>query len=131
MVKIGNVYRISMTEEDGVKPKAGDKSRNKFFIVLGFDNDGTVYGGVIINSEINKHLPPNIKIYHMPIMRAKYPFLDYDSFVDCLRLKTANPNKFSKWKYLGDMDEYDLSLIIGTIKESPVENIERLTKFGL
>ena len=33
-VKVGDVYRIKMDERNGIKPKAGDKSRNKYFIVL-------------------------------------------------------------------------------------------------
>lgn len=38
-IKIGNVYRIKMDERNGIKPKAGDSSRNKFFIVIGFDSE--------------------------------------------------------------------------------------------
>lgn len=67
----------------------------------------------------------------MPIKRSKYPFLRYDSFVDCVRLKVAYPQKFSEWNFLGEIDEYDVELIIGTVKESPAENEERLTQFGL
>lgn len=130
-IKIGDVYEITMTEANGIKPKAGDSSRDKYFIVLGFDSNGVIYGGVIINSKINRNLPPHLKMYHMPIKQSKYPFLRYDSFVDCLQLKIAYPKKFNEWNYLGELDEYDINLIIGTIKESPVENEERLSQFGL
>lgn len=130
-VKVGDVYEITMTEANGIKPKAGDSSRDKYFIVLGFDSNGLAYGGVIINSKINRHLPAHLKMYHMPIRQSKYPFLRYDSFVDCVRLKVANPQKFKKWNYLGEIDDYDIGLIIGTIKESPAESEERLSQFGL
>ena len=130
-VKIGDVYEITMTERNGITPKVGDTSRDKYFIVLGFDTDGSVYGGVIINSRINRNLPPVLKIYHMPLKHSKYPFLRYDSFVDCVRLMVAHPQKFNEWNYLGKIEEYDLELIIGTVKESPVESQERLRKFGL
>lgn len=53
-IKIGDVYEITMTEVNGIKPKRGDKSRDKYFVVLGFDSNGIAYGGVIINSQINK-----------------------------------------------------------------------------
>lgn len=66
-VKIGDVYEITMTEANGIKPKPGDASRDKYFVVLGFDSEGVAYGGVIINSQINKNLPGYIKMYHMPI----------------------------------------------------------------
>lgn len=130
-IKVGDVYRITMTEANGITPKAGDSSRDKYFIVLGFDSNGAVYGGVIINSEINKNLPPHLKIYHMPIRQSKYTFLAHNSFVDCLKLKIAFPQKFNEWTYLGAFDNDDVSLIIGTIKESPVESAEHLRIFGL
>ena len=130
-LKVGDVYEITMTEANGIMPKAGDSSRDKYFIILGFDSNGVAYGGVIINSQINKNLPPHLKMYHMPIKQSKYRFLRYDSFVDCLRLKIAFPNKFNEWNYLGRIEDYDVELIIGTIKESPVESEKRLAQFGL
>ena len=130
-VKVGDVYEITMTEANGIKPKPGDASRDKYFVVLGFDSAGVAYGGVIINSQINRNLPGYIKMYHMPIKQSKYPFLRYDSFVDCVQLKRAYPQKFNEWNYLGEIDEYDVELIIGTIKESPRESAEHLALYGL
>lgn len=130
-VKVGDVYEITMTEANGIRPKTNDLSRDKYFIVLGFDSNGLVYGGVIINSQINKNLPAHLKMYHMPIKQSKYPFLRYDSFVDCVRLKVAFPQKFNEWNYLGAIDDYDVELIIGTVKESPAESEERIAQFGL
>lgn len=130
-VKVGSVYEMTMTEANGIKPKAGDYSRDKYFIVLGFDSIGIAYGGVIFNSQINRNLPAHLKMYHMPMKQAKYPFLRHDSFVDCVRLKIACPQKFNEWNYLGEIDEYDVELIIGTVKESPAESEERLSQFGL
>lgn len=130
-VNVGDVYEMTMTEANGIRPKAGAFSRNKYFIVLGFDANGVAYGGVIINSHINTNLPAHLKIYHMPLSHSKYPFLRYDSFVDCVRLKTAFPQKFNEWNFMGKVDDYDLELIIGTIKESPAESSARLRQFGL
>ncbi len=130
-IAIGDVYEITMTEANGIRPKPGDISRDKYFVVLGFDSNGMAYGGVIINSAINQNLPAYIRMYHMPIKQSKYPFLRYDSFVDCVQLKVANPQKFNEWIYLGKMDDYDVELIIGTIKESPRESAGHLALFGL
>lgn len=47
-VNVGDVYEMTMTEANGIRPKAGDSSRDKYFIVLGFDPNGVAYGGVII-----------------------------------------------------------------------------------
>ena len=130
-VSIGDVYEMTMTAANGVTPKHGYASRDKYFILLGFNSDGVAYGGVIINSQINRNLPPHLKIYHMPLRQSKYPFLRYDSFVDCLRLKVAYPQKFNEWNYLGKIDEDDLRLIIGTVIESPAESKASLARFGL
>lgn len=130
-VEIGDVYLIKMTETNGIRPKDGANSRNKYFVVLGFDNEGVAYGSVIIDSKINQNLPVNLKMYHMPLPKAKYGFLDYNSFVDCVSLKRAFPEKFTQWQYLGKIDEYDVELIIATIKESPRENAAHLALYGL
>lgn len=130
-VSVGDVYEITMTEANGITPKAGDSSRDKYFVVLGFDSEGIAYGGVIINSQINKNLPAHIKMYHMPIKCAQYSFLKHDSFVDCVQLKRAFPQKFNEWNFLGKISDYDVSLIIGTIKESPRESPAHLAQFGL
>lgn len=130
-IKVGDVFRINMDQRNGIIPKKGDDSRNKFFIVLGFDSEGNIYGGVIINSNINQNIPQAVKDWQMPIKCSKYTFLEYDSFVDCSKLKSASANKFSTWKYLGSVESEDVELIIGTIKESPNETQEHLAMFGL
>lgn len=130
-IKIGNVYRINMNEQNGIKPKAGDSSRNKYFIVLGFDSEGNAYGGVIINSRINQNIPQSMKDCHLPIKCDKYKFLDHDSFVDCSKLKTVDIAKFGKWQFLGIFSLEDVQLITATIKESPNETKEHLAMFGL
>ena len=130
-VKVGDVYRIKMDERNGIKPKAGDKSRNKYFIVLGFDSEGNAYGGVIINSEINPNIPQSMKNCHLYIECSKYSFLDHDSYVDCSKLKIANIEKFGKWQYLGFFSLEDVQLITTTIQGSPNETKEHLAMFGL
>lgn len=130
-VKVGDVYRIKMDERNGIKPKAGDKSRNKYFIVLGFDSEGNAYGGVIINSQINPNIPQSMKNCHLHIECSKYSFLDHDSYVDCSKLKIANIEKFGKWQYLGFFSLEDVQLITTTIQGSPNETKEHLAMFGL
>ena len=130
-IEIGNVYRIQMDKSNGITPKPGDTSRNKFFVVLGFDEEGNIYGGVIINSNINQRVPDSVKDWQMPIKQSKYKLLDYDSFVDCSKLKCTSIDKFGKWQFIGTILQDDIKFIIGTIKESPNETPERLALFGL
>lgn len=130
-VNVGDVFLVELDKNNGIIPKDGDVTRMKFFVVLGFDGEGNVYGGVIINSRINQQMSQLVKDYHMPIKCAKYTFLRYDSFVDCLQLKTAPLSKLSSGNYKGKMDEEDTELILGTLKSSPREKPARLKKFGI
>jgi hypothetical protein len=130
-VNVGDVYLVELNQSDGITPKGGEETRHKFFIVLGFDDEGNAYGGVIINSRINQKMDQIVKDYHMPIKCSKYAFLKYDSFVDCLQLKTAPLAKLSAGNYKGKMDKEDTELIIGTLKNSPREKAARLKKFGI
>lgn len=130
-VDVGDVFLVELDKSDGITPKEGDETRRKFFVVLGFDSEGNAYGGVIINSRINQLMSLVVKDYHMPIKSEKYSFLKYDSFVDCLQLKTAQLSKLSSGNYKGKMDPVDTELIIGTLKSSPREKPARLKKYGI
>ena len=130
-IEVGDVYRIKMDQTNGIVPKAGDDYSNKYFIVLGFDTEGNAYGGVIINSGINRNVPQSIQDWHMPIKCSKYNFLSHDSFVDCSKLKHAPIAKFGGWEFKGKIEEEDVKLIIATIKESPNETPKHLAAYGL
>lgn len=130
-ISVGDVFRINMGRETGIVPKEGDESRNKFFIVLGFDDSGNAYGGVIINSKINRRIPYEAQILHMPISKDKYDFLTYNSFVDCSELMVVKKEKVVTWRYLGHIEEEDTELITETIKSSPFESEARLEQFGI
>lgn len=120
-----------MDRRNDITPKFGDTYRNKYFIILGFDNQGCAYGGVIFYSGINQNVFKSIRDWHMPIKKSKYAFLEHDSYVDCSRLKCVQIQKFSTWKFKGVIERDDIELIIGAIKESPNEKRENLNRFGI
>lgn len=95
-IKIGDVHMLVLDKSNGITPKDGKETRNKFFIVLGFDKDGNVIGGLVINSHINYKLPSSVTDYQLPISVKQCPFLEHNSFVNCSRLITANKNKFGR-----------------------------------
>ena len=73
-IKVGNVYLISLDQQSGITPKNADLTRDKFFIVLGFDQEGNVIGGLVINSKINYNLPSSVTDYQLPIKVEQCPF---------------------------------------------------------
>jgi hypothetical protein len=131
LIKAGQVYRMRLTEEEGVKPKQKeDNGRNKFFIVLGQDSEGNV-GFVLINTSI-QNLPLPIQDLHYPISASKYKFLKHDSFVDCHELKEIKYAKFRIENMVGEMNADDLELIMNTlVNDSPVVTPKQLKRFGL
>lgn len=66
-INVGDVYLLHLDHSNGITPKNDDATRNKFFIVLGFDNEDNVIGGLVINSKINYNLPPTVTDYQLPI----------------------------------------------------------------
>ena len=130
-IKIGDVFCVTMNKANGVVPKPGDTSRDKFFVVLGFDNDGNVYGGVIFNSFINMNLPPNVQAMQHLIKGESYDFLSYDSYIDCSSIKIVKKNKLLKSTSLGTLDEEDINLVCDKIKSNSRINKAELKRFGL
>lgn len=131
-IKVGNVYLISLDQQSGITPKNGDLTRDKFFIVLGFDNEGNVIGGLVINSKINYNLPSSVTDYQLPIKVEQCPFLKYNSFVNCSKIIVANKAKFIKNTYRAEISDPEfIDLLINTVKESPTVNTKLLKRFGL
>lgn len=44
-IKVGDVYMLTLDGSNGITPKNGDNTRDKFFVVLGFDENGDIIGG--------------------------------------------------------------------------------------
>ncbi|MCI6486280.1 MAG: hypothetical protein MSA20_08565 [Bacteroidales bacterium] len=131
-IKIGDVHLLQLDPTNGITPKNGDVARNKFFIVLGFDNEGNVVGGLVINSKINYNLPPTITDYQLPITVTQCPFLQHNSFVNCSKIIVAKRTNFNRDTYRGEISDSGLMrLIIDTVKESPTVNKKQLKDFGI
>lgn len=131
-IKIGNVYLLNLNESNGITPKDENPTRNKFFIVLGFDNDGNVIGGLVINSKINNKLPSTITDYQLPITVEQCPFLNHNSFINCSKIIIANRTKITMQSYRGEISDLKLmELIFNTVKESPTVNRKQLETFGI
>ena len=131
-INIGDVHLLNLDQNNGITPKSGNTTRNKFFIVLGFDNEGNVIGGLFINSKINYKLPPSVTDYQLPVSVEQFPFLEHNSFINCSKIIVAKRSKFNKTTYRGEISDTEMmELIINTIKESPTVNKMQLKEFGI
>ena len=131
-INIGDVHLLNLDQNNGITPKSGDTTRNKFFIVLGFDNEGNVIGGLVINSKINYKLPPSVTDYQLPVSVEQFPFLEHNSFINCSKIIVAKRSKFNKTTYRGEISDIEMmELIINTVKESPTVNKMQLKEIGI
>lgn len=131
-INIGDVHLLNLDQNNGITPKSGDTTRNKFFIVLGFDNEGNVIGGLVINSKINYKLPPSVTDYQLPVSVEQFPFLKHNSFINCSKIIVAKRSKFNKTTYRGEISDTEMmELIINTVKENPTVNKMQLKEFGI
>ncbi|MDE7117443.1 MAG: hypothetical protein K2O61_02230 [Bacteroidaceae bacterium] len=131
-INIGDVHLLVLDRSNGITPKNGEETRNKFFVVLGFDKEGNVIGGVVINSNINNKLPNIITDYQLPVTVSHCPFLKHNSYINCSRLIKAERNKFNGSTYRGEISDNELmEQIVRTIKESPTTNKKMLKDLGI
>lgn len=136
-VEEGEVYRLKLSKEEGVVPKnAEDETRKKYFVVVGKDREGNAIGFVLINSEINKHLPECRRKLHYLVKSEDYDFLDgQDRFVDCSDFKKISKERFSQLfssdKMKGKINLHDLTAIKEAICSYENVSVKLLKRFGL
>lgn len=102
-LNVGDVHLLKLGKQNSITPKNGQETKDKLFVILGFDAQGDIIGGVVVNSKINYNLPDTITDYQMPIKMSECSFLRYDSFVNCSKLIQASRDKFDETTYRGEM----------------------------
>ena len=131
-ISVGDVHILPLSQVEGVTPKDGRTTRDKFFIVLGFDSSGNIIGGIVINSSINQRLSTSVTDYLMPVTKEQLPFLNHNSFVNCSHLITVRKEKFNKDTFRGRVEGPNLmQMIVSTVIESPYVNKKQLKEFGI
>lgn len=131
----GQIYRLRMTEQEGVKPKnEGDNGRNKYFVVLGTTADGELIGFVLVNSEINQRLPEIIKSLQYKITAKEYSFLKKDSYICCSELKHIESACFFA-RFQNDavaiLSDDHLEVVKNLLAQSPRVSAADMREFGL
>ena len=132
MIQVGDIYLIKADESNDITPKNGDVYRPKFFVVLGFDDEGNIYGGVVFDSQINRNfVSPMMQEFFLPIAADEYPFLTHDSYIDCSKLKPAVADKLLAGSFKGTLKHNHLEKAKQLICMSPRESFIHLRRFGL
>lgn len=132
----GDIFKMRLTPEEGITPKnAGEKDRDKYFIVVGKTESGSLIGFVVINSNVNANISQELQDLHYPITATKYPFLEKNRFVCCTELKEISSgnfvNRYVAGGCFGRLADDDMELVIGALKSSPLVTPKQLKKFYL
>jgi len=95
-------------------------NHSKYFVVTGLSKDKICFCAFYINSNIPQSIinKPKLLNLQVNIKGNKYDFLRHDSFIACntpLEMKTAD---LHKCKYVGKIDDEDLTNIIETVINS-------------
>jgi hypothetical protein len=133
-LKKGAVFRMILTEQDGITPKDNEKDRLKYFIVVGFTTDGKVVGVVIINKHINKHFYTN-ELYqeHYPLRVINYKdVFTRNCFADCTSIKPIDRQRIlNEAEYRGNLNDEDFPLIYDMIVNSKKITIKDKKEYGI
>ena len=133
-IQPGSVFRMTLYPKDGVTPKhEGDKSRTKYFVVIGKDEESLLVGSLLINSDVNINLVRAIAPYQHCIYPKDYAFLgDKYRFIDCYRIKELRFDQIIEdGDYIGTISAVDLDKAIYLANASPVNKPLTLKKFGI
>lgn len=130
VIKRGEVYLICL-DRNMVSFRLTETKQETSFLSFWVTMQIIVYGGVVMNSRVNRNLRQSIKDYHYKISRERYTFMRYDSFIDCSSLIIAKQHKLIAAKCVGTLHSDDLDNVIGAVRESPDTSPMDLKRFGL
>lgn len=131
-IEVGSIYKIAADETNNITPPVGRDVWFKHFVVMGKAADGSVYGCVVFDSLINKnYVEPGDEEFYMPIHEGRYPFIDHDSYLECLELKPATAERLLAGKYEGRLDPSDLQKALQLVKMSRRHSYVLLKMYGI
>lgn len=104
-----------------------------FFIVIGIDADGSIYGGLLISSEPPKNIPYTILMYQYQVKAENNPFLKWNSWVNCTKIYKSTSEKLTKNNFIGCLDEESRYYIIAAIldESNPVITNKERKKYNI
>lgn len=112
-IEIGNVYKINMTKNDGLCISDSTSKAIKYFVVVGFDSKGNVYGGVLVSSNLptNRNNPE----YHCLIKQCDNSFLAYNSYINCTSIFSSTTARINADSHIGCLDQHSLYSVVDLI----------------
>lgn len=115
-----------------------DVNYEKYIIVVAKDKHNVELAFVVINTEKNKQIfhTPYLKSLHVKIDKENHKFLDYDSYVDCSKLREFPVKKVVEFlkenpdRAVGNVSENVLRSIYATITSATTIETFFKKKYG-
>lgn len=131
-VEVGNIYKIEADERNGITPPQGRKTWFKHFVVMGIADDGSLMGCVVFDSDMNReNIEPGNQDFFIPIPKGKYPFIDHDSYLECMKLKPATLSTIRQGKAEGRLEATDLQKALELTKLSNRNDFMTLKMYNI
>ena len=133
MIRPGSVFRMTLTEEDGITPKGGYSTRVKYFVIAGVDKEGNYVGVSLINTDVNIRFARMIAPFQLCIYPDRSSFLNGKyRYVDCYSIKHINRLRIlQEAKYIAQLEEMDLDKVKRLLKASPTMDAKTIQQYGL
>ena len=131
-IEVGNIYKIEADEENKITPPEGRLVWYKHFVVMGKAQDGSVYGCIVFDSAINReYVEPGEEEFYLPIREGRYPFIDHNSYLECLELKPATAEKLLAGKAEGKLNSEDFEAALKLVRMSRRHSYILLKMYGI
>lgn len=133
-VQPGSVFKMTLFPKDGITPKnEGDKSRTKYFVVLGKDEDSILVGSLLINTDVKINLIKVIAHYQHCIYPKDYQFLGVNNrYIDCYQIKEFQYRDIvADGEFIDTINQQDMDKAIQLANESPVNKPQILKKYNV
>lgn len=131
-IEVGDIYKIAADEDNKITPPEGRDVWYKHFVVMGKALDGSIYGCVVFDSKMNRdYVEPGDEDFYLPVKEGRYPFIDHDSFLECLELKPATAEKLLAGKAEGKLSQEDLDAALNLVKMSRRHSFILLKMYGI
>lgn len=130
-IERGAVVYIPLSEEEGLVLKGKYKERDKWIVIIGVSDDDYIVGSLLVNTSPN-NFTKELGDIQFPLLKRHYPFLDYQSWLDCSELfKIPRTKVLKNGGYCGKINMDDWTLIWETLKDTEFISEEEKEEFGI
>lgn len=115
--------------------------KEKYYIIVGQSEDKIALATVFINTSINQYFrsKPDLLKLHLPLHAADYPFLKWDSHVDCTDIQERRTEDVAKCinsatgrnGYCATISDTELNNILIALDASRLMSPIKKKKFGI